>query len=242
MNQHTKPIDSLNEIPANLSDEEHIRFLEESGVSEKFLEETEEVPQDERPRPRDRTRPINVRFDEFTLGRLKDLADRRNVGYQTLLKTFVSERLYQEELREGVLPADQAERILESPETVDKRGTKRHRDWLNDVHEHIKENEGLLEDPDLDSITNSRLASNSTAILLELSGEIKQASAKKGLPANRLRRMMKAFDKLKAFCEKVLKLHEERFGTEEPEEGQPEGSQGAAYDVIREAERLLHGA
>jgi hypothetical protein len=62
------------------------------------------VPEDER--PRQRTRPINVRFDDFTLGRLKELADRRNVGYQTLLKEFVVERLYEEEKREGILAVE----------------------------------------------------------------------------------------------------------------------------------------
>jgi hypothetical protein len=55
------------------------------------------------PRTRGRTTPIAVRFDEFTIKRLKDLAARRNTGYQTLLKEFVVERLYEEERREGIL-------------------------------------------------------------------------------------------------------------------------------------------
>ncbi len=74
----------------------------EHGVSESFLENMEEAPEDERPRPR--TKPINVRFDDFTLTRLKTLADSRNVGYQTLLKMFVQERLYEEEKREVASP------------------------------------------------------------------------------------------------------------------------------------------
>lgn len=44
-----------------------------------------------------------MRFDEFTLRRLKDLARRRNTGYQTLLKQFVAERLYEEEKRERII-------------------------------------------------------------------------------------------------------------------------------------------
>jgi hypothetical protein len=55
------------------------------------------------PRPRGRTTPIAVRFDEFTIKRLKDLAARRNTGYQTLLKEFVVERLYEEEKRERII-------------------------------------------------------------------------------------------------------------------------------------------
>lgn len=50
-----------------------------------------------------RTKPVAVRFDEFTLERLRALAARRNTGYQTLLKEFVVERLYEEEKREGII-------------------------------------------------------------------------------------------------------------------------------------------
>ena len=50
-----------------------------------------------------RTTPIAIRFDQFTLSRLKALAASRNTGYQTLLKEFVVERLYEEEKREGII-------------------------------------------------------------------------------------------------------------------------------------------
>jgi hypothetical protein len=50
-----------------------------------------------------RTTPIAVRFDRFTIERLKALAALRNTGYQTLLKEFVIERLYEEEKREGII-------------------------------------------------------------------------------------------------------------------------------------------
>lgn len=50
-----------------------------------------------------RTTPVAVRFDRFTLRRLKTLAALRNTGYQTLLKEFVVERLYEEEKRAGII-------------------------------------------------------------------------------------------------------------------------------------------
>jgi len=56
-----------------------------------------------RPRADGRTTPIAVRFDEFTIKRLRALAERRKTGYQTLLKQFVVERLYEEERREGII-------------------------------------------------------------------------------------------------------------------------------------------
>jgi hypothetical protein len=43
------------------------------------------------------------RFDEDTLRRAKTLARIRHIGYQTLLKQFVLERLYEEEKREGLV-------------------------------------------------------------------------------------------------------------------------------------------
>lgn len=52
-----------------------------------------------------RTTPIAIRFDQFTLMRLKALAAARNTGYQTLLKEFVVERLYEEEKRAGIIPS-----------------------------------------------------------------------------------------------------------------------------------------
>lgn len=230
MNHEMKPINNLNDIPADLSDEEQLKFLETHGVSEEFLERAEDASEDERPRPR--TRPINVRFDDFTLNRLKQMAERRNVGYQTLLKTFVLERLYEEEKREGALLTGQNQEQRFSDERDQKR-----RDWLKDVHEYIKEHKDLLEEPDLDSITTSRLASNSSSLLLELSGEIKKASSKKGFPPNKLRRMMKAFDKLKAFCERVLTFYDERFGAQGDDEA--DDLEESAYSAIEEAEKIL---
>jgi hypothetical protein len=50
-----------------------------------------------------RTTPVAIRFDQLTLARLKALAALRNTGYQTLLKEFVVERLYEEEKRQGII-------------------------------------------------------------------------------------------------------------------------------------------
>jgi hypothetical protein len=71
-------------------------FFEQEARREKALRMQDRV------RP-GRTTPVAVRFDRFTLRRLKTLADARNTGYQTLLKEFVVERLYEEEKREGII-------------------------------------------------------------------------------------------------------------------------------------------
>jgi hypothetical protein len=71
-------------------------FFEQEARREKILRMQDKV------RP-GRTTPIAIRFDRFTLKRLKTLAASRNTGYQTLLKEFVIERLYEEEKREGII-------------------------------------------------------------------------------------------------------------------------------------------
>ena len=78
----------------DFSDPEEL--LAQEGRREKALRMQELV------RP-GRTTPIAVRFDQFTLKRLRALAALRNTGYQTLLKEFIVERLYEEEKREGII-------------------------------------------------------------------------------------------------------------------------------------------
>jgi len=71
-------------------------FLQQQARREKVLKMQDLI------RP-GRTTPIAIRFDQFTLTRLKALAALRNTGYQTLLKEFVVERLYEEEKRAGII-------------------------------------------------------------------------------------------------------------------------------------------
>jgi hypothetical protein len=96
----------------------------------------------------------------------------------------------------------------------------------------------LLEDPDVDSITLSRLAKNASTPSLELSQESNRASAKEGYPAARLRRMLKDYDRLLKFTEAALALYEEKFGAQgEDAEGNETEN---AYDVVKEAERIVN--
>ncbi|HEY5286286.1 MAG TPA: hypothetical protein VIJ50_04195 [Solirubrobacteraceae bacterium] len=77
------------------------RFEAELAAAHAQEERRRKIPQEAL--AKGRTTPIAVRFDEFTLKRLRVLAARRNTGYQTLLKEFVVERLYEEEKREGII-------------------------------------------------------------------------------------------------------------------------------------------
>lgn len=95
-----KKVQSVEDIPAFASEEEEARFWSEHGFGKQMLDRMEPIGEDWLPPPRARTRPVSVRLDEEMLRRLKAMAARRGKRYQTLLKQFVLERLYEEERRE----------------------------------------------------------------------------------------------------------------------------------------------
>jgi hypothetical protein len=94
---------SWDEVPRFGSEAEEAEYWSTHELGEELLGRAGPVPEGELPPPRPRTRPVAVRFDDDTLQRLRILAERRHKGYQTLLKEFVMERLYEEEKREGIV-------------------------------------------------------------------------------------------------------------------------------------------
>ena len=94
----------VEDIPAFANDEEAATFWDTHAPSKAFLEDVPEVAECYLPPTRPRTTPVAIRFDADTLARLKAIAKKKHKGYQTLLKEFVAERLYEEERREGVIP------------------------------------------------------------------------------------------------------------------------------------------
>jgi predicted DNA binding CopG/RHH family protein len=96
-------IHSWNQVPVFKSEAEESAFWSTHDLGDELLGQMKPDTDRNLPPPRPRTRPIAVRFDESTLLRIKTLAARRGKGYQTLLKEFVSERLYEEEKREGLV-------------------------------------------------------------------------------------------------------------------------------------------
>jgi hypothetical protein len=199
------------DVPKDLSDEEQIRYWETHDVTEEFLAKIEEAPENERPRPRQQSRPIDA-LDDSTLERLEELADRRNVSPETLLNTFVTERLYEEEKREGIFATGKTQESQASAgATREKQDTKK-RDWQSEAYDFVKENQRIIEDKNLDFIVSSRLLKDATSLLLEISNEIKAASRRDKFPPARLNRMMKGYSKLEDFVTKAFEVHEAKFG------------------------------
>lgn len=93
------------DIPDFSSEAEEAAFWDTHTVAENLLgRDTGELDQLVPAAPRGASkRPVSIRFDEDTLTRLKQLAGKKHTNYQTLVKNFVNERLYEEEKREGLI-------------------------------------------------------------------------------------------------------------------------------------------
>ncbi len=98
-------IHSLDEIPKTMTEAEEQAFWESHELGEEIA--FEPIPEDDPEAPparsRDKTRVTPIRFTEKDLERYKRMAKIKGVGYQTLIKQFASERLYEEEKREGLV-------------------------------------------------------------------------------------------------------------------------------------------
>jgi len=106
LKQRTPPMEvvrHLADIPDFPSEVEEHAFWSSHELGEDLLNVAQPLVRDGLPPPRGRTKNVAVRFDETTLQRVRALAAQRHLGYQTLIKQFVTERLYEEEKRDGTV-------------------------------------------------------------------------------------------------------------------------------------------
>lgn len=112
-------INTRNEIPENMTTDEAAEFWDTHALGAGLFEEGKNDPEvqafmtllrggKERQSPRQPRQPkasfvTTLRLDADVEARLKHVAALKQMPYQTLLKQFVSERLYEEEKRLGVL-------------------------------------------------------------------------------------------------------------------------------------------
>ncbi len=102
-NDYLTVVQRLEDIPTFAGEDEEHAFWSTHELAPALWDNVTPLEPDELPPPRSVTRPVAIRFDDHTLARIKNMAGRRHKGYQTLLKEFVTERLYEEEKREGLL-------------------------------------------------------------------------------------------------------------------------------------------
>ena len=122
MTQHLDelpPINSRAEIPEFATEEEFIEFWQTHSIGPGLIEEGKNDPElqafaarlrggqarqsSRQPRQPKATHVTTLRLDEDMEQRLKRVAALKKVPYQTLLKQFVGERLYEEEKRLGLI-------------------------------------------------------------------------------------------------------------------------------------------
>ena len=117
MARRTARIRRMEDIPNFATEAEEADFWSTHSLSDDLLARTQPLGDDVLPPPRQSAVsvavPLSVRFDEDVLQRLRALAAIKRMSYQRLLKSFVIERLYEEERREGViLPSKHSSRTL----------------------------------------------------------------------------------------------------------------------------------
>lgn len=96
------PVERIDDIPAFANEDEEHRYWATHSLGDALLDTMGQVKDEGFPAPRPRTKPVHIRFSDDVIARAKILAARRHTGYQTLIKEFVVERLYEEEKRAGL--------------------------------------------------------------------------------------------------------------------------------------------
>ncbi|NCO65117.1 MAG: hypothetical protein COW32_07160 [Candidatus Aquicultor secundus] len=89
----------VTDFPHFKNEEEEREFWKTHSVTE-FLDDMEDVT-DEIIVTRPKKRLLSFRIDDEVIERLQKLAQRKGIGYQTLMRVWVIERLEEEERRAG---------------------------------------------------------------------------------------------------------------------------------------------
>jgi CopG antitoxin of type II toxin-antitoxin system len=99
-------VECKEDIPQFASEAEEAEYWSTHTFSEKLLDQFKSVPDDGGgilPPARKPTYPVSLRLDNDVVHRLRVLAAKKRMRYQTLLKQLLTERLYEEEKREGLV-------------------------------------------------------------------------------------------------------------------------------------------
>lgn len=98
-----KKLHSPAEIPAFASEGEEAEFWSTHQLAEDYPMNLTVDPDLEAALPprrsRESTRAISIKMEMDLLERIRDLAERKHIPYQTLIKQFLGERVYEEEKR-----------------------------------------------------------------------------------------------------------------------------------------------
>jgi uncharacterized protein (DUF4415 family) len=99
-------VECKEDIPEFASEAEEAEYWSTHTMSDELLDQFRSLPEDGGgilPPARKPTYPVSLRLDNDVMHRLRVLAARKGMRYQTLLKQLLTERLYEEEKREGLV-------------------------------------------------------------------------------------------------------------------------------------------
>ncbi|MDL2342659.1 CopG family antitoxin [Deinococcus sp. MIMF12] len=108
MSEHMQTVHHSDEIPDFASEAEEAAFWDTHELGDAMFETAQQSPETQAllaalpTRPR-KSRPTSLRLGTDLERRLRHLAELKGVPYQTLLKEFVLERVYEEEKRMKVI-------------------------------------------------------------------------------------------------------------------------------------------
>jgi len=89
-----KKLKKLKRIPRFKNEDEEIKFWDSHDLTDYFdMDKAEEVVF---PNLKPSTETISIRLPEWLLARIKQLANSRDVAYQSLIKIFLAERVQKE--------------------------------------------------------------------------------------------------------------------------------------------------
>lgn len=89
-----KKLKKLKPIPRFKNEDEEIKFWDNHDLTDYFdVDKAEEVIF---PNLKPSTKTISIRLPEWLLARIKQLANARDVAYQSLIKIFLAERVQKE--------------------------------------------------------------------------------------------------------------------------------------------------
>jgi uncharacterized protein (DUF4415 family) len=114
------PVHSLDDIPAFASERDEAEYWDRHTFGPALLARMKPAHPQKQPARRQRAKPITIRLDTAVLTRLRGLAARRGIGYQTLLKQLVARGIAEEE--QSVCGADQEAAVSAHPSRQEQRG------------------------------------------------------------------------------------------------------------------------
>jgi transcriptional regulator with XRE-family HTH domain len=143
--------------------------------------------------------------DKVTLIRIE--TGRGNPTVETLGKLATALGVEMADL----FPKAQRPLFPELPDTATQEERQGRRPWRSEAEEYIRQNEGLLSDPELTYAVSSKLFNRSVDRLAEVNEAIRAADRDEDFPLAELNEMERAFDRYHAFCAKAAAAHDRRF-------------------------------